>query len=178
MSGDQCKTHLYLGWSSGLNEEPSSIMHPRNVEKFCFPICESLEDLPEHFAVKDVFLSDSEENERDALITFGKIPLSSGFRNGIMDAIEERKAMNDESTTYNSMLTRKFYARNGDNEDLVIVINECGVHWIYEADQIVEQGDGCKSKRTREIYECNAILNGDKSNQSHECNTKEVEDLR
>ena len=87
----------------------------------------------------------------------------------IMETIKGRKAINDKRSTYNAKLTLKFFARIPSKAE--VVIKECGIRWIYPN---LEEGSGrCKSKRSREIYELEAIAfqnrqEGSESNKQEE----------
>jgi hypothetical protein len=69
----------------------------------------------------------------------------------ILDAIEERKSVNDLSTNYNPKITFRFFVETPYDEE--VVIKQCGFRWLYPSeDQIVVDviGGRSKSKRGRE----------------------------
>ncbi|KAK7283874.1 hypothetical protein RIF29_13622 [Crotalaria pallida] len=80
MPADHRLTVLILG-DSALNKVPSSVLHLQNLETFFFPICESLKDLPENFANRQIVLSDSKTLGGDALITLRTVLPCPVFRN-------------------------------------------------------------------------------------------------
>ena len=67
MSCDHSGIHPHLR-STALKQMPSSILHPRNLENFSFPINESLMDLPANF-VHQIMLSDPSEHECHTVVT-------------------------------------------------------------------------------------------------------------
>ncbi|RDX60390.1 Disease resistance protein RML1B, partial [Mucuna pruriens] len=67
----------------------------------------------------------------------------------IMEAIKERKGINDESRIRDLKLTFKSFAQTKDNKDAVI-IKGCGFRWMYSSE---EGRRKCKSKRSREIHD-------------------------
>lgn len=69
----------------------------------------------------------------------------------IMEAVEERKAINDASTRYTPELTFRFFVETPGDEE--VTIKECGFHWIYHSEvQIgVEEGGRSHVLEAREV---------------------------